>query len=208
MNNMQLKPLAIVGASGHGKVVAEIAELMGWDEVVFFDDAFPAVKIIGEWSVQGTTEDLVAGIEGFSAVIVAIGDNQIRLGKTKYLLSEGFKLATLIHPSSVVSKYAKIEVGAVVMAGAVVNPFACIGVASIINTSCSVDHDCVIAEGVHVSPGAHIAGGVSIGDLSWLGIGCVVKQGIEIGALVTVAAGAVVVTDIPNNSLVKGVPAR
>ena len=33
--------LAILGASGHGKVVAEIAELQGWKKIVFFDDAFP-----------------------------------------------------------------------------------------------------------------------------------------------------------------------
>jgi len=203
-----VRRLAVLGASGHGKVVAEIAELMGWDEVAFFDDAFPVVKVIGEWSVQGTTEDLVAGIEGFSAVVVAIGDNQIRLDKSKYLLSEGFKLATLIHPSSVVSRYAKVEVGTVVMAGAIINPFASVGLGSIINTSCSVDHDCVIADGVHISPGAHIAGGVSIGEMSWLGIGCVVKQGIEVGASVIVAAGAVVVSNIPNNALVKGVPAK
>lgn len=203
-----MKKLAILGASGHGKVVAEIAELTGWDEVVFFDDAFPVLRTNGEWPVQGTTEDLVVGMEGFSAAVVAIGDNQIRLEKSKYLLSEGFKLETLIHPSSVVSKYAKVEAGSVVIAGAVINPFACIGLGTIINTACSIDHDCVIGEGVHVSPGAHIAGGVSIGELSWLGIGCAVKQGVEIGASVVVAAGAVVVTDIPSNSLVKGVPAK
>lgn len=200
--------LAILGASGHGKVVAEIAELTGWDEVVFFDDAFPAVKVIGVWSVQGTTENLVASVEKFSAVIIAIGDNRIRLEKSKYLLSKGFGLATLVHPLSVVSKYSELGGGTVVMAGAIVNPFATIGLGSIINTACSIDHDCVIAQGVHVSPGAHIAGGVSIGEMSWLGIGCVVKQGVEIGASVIVAAGAVVIRDIPNNSLVKGVPAK
>jgi len=203
-----VRRLAILGASGHGKVVAEIAELTGWDDVCFFDDAFPSVKANRNWSVKGTTEDLVTNMEGFSAVIVAIGDNQIRLDKSKYLLSKGFKLATLIHPSSVVSKYAKIEVGTVVMAGAVINPFACIGLGSIINTACSIDHDCMIANGVHISPGAHIAGGVSIGEMSWLGIGCAVKQGVEIGTSVTVAAGAAVITDIPNNALVKGVPAK
>ena len=203
-----MRGLAILGASGHGKVVAEIAELTGWDDVCFFDDAFPSVKVNRNWSVKGTTEDLVTNMEGFSAVIVAIGDNQIRLDKSKYLLSKGFKLATLIHPSSVVSKYAKIEVGTVVMAGAVINPFACIGLGSIINTACSIDHDCMIADGVHISPGAHIAGGVSIGEMSWLGIGCAVKQGVEMGTSVTVAAGAAVITDIPNNALVKGVPAK
>jgi len=203
-----MKKLAILGASGHGKVVAEIAELIGWDEVVFFDDAFPSVEKIGVWPVRGTTEDMVTDVDVYTAAIVAIGDNHIRLEKSNYLLSKGFKLETLIHPRSTVSKYAEVGVGTVVMAGAIINPFTSIGLSSIINTSCSIDHDCTIAEGVHISPGAHVAGGVSIGEMSWLGIGSVVKQGIAISDSVIVAAGAVVVNDVPCNSIVKGVPAK
>ncbi len=203
-----MRRLAILGASGHGKVVAEIAELTGWDEVVFFDDAFPSVKKIGIWPVKGATEDLVTDADMYTAAIVAIGDNQLRLEKSKYLLSRGLKLGTLIHPCSIVSKYAEIDAGTVVMAGAVINPFVSVGVGSIINTSCSIDHDCILSEGVHVSPGAHVAGGVSVGEMSWLGIGSIVKQGVEIGASVIVAAGAVVINDVPRNSMVKGIPAK
>ncbi len=200
--------LAILGASGHGKVVAEVAELAGWTEIVFFDDAFPEVKTIGVWEVLGATVDLVGEVDKFAAVVVAIGNNQIRLDKSKYLLSQGFTLETLIHPSSIVSKYADLHAGTVVMAGGVVNPFSSVGMSSIINTSCSVDHDCVIGDGVHISPGAHVAGGVSIGELSWLGIGSVVRPGIQIGRSVTVGAGAVIVNDISDNLVVKGVPAK
>ncbi len=203
-----MKKLAILGASGHGKVVAEIAELTGWEEIVFFDDAFPKEKNIGMWQVQGTTDDLVSCADKFLSVIVAIGNNQIRLDKSKYLLSLGFILGRLIHPESIVSKYADIKAGTVVMAGAVVNPFTTIGLCSIINTSCSVDHDCVIGEGVHISPGVNVAGRVLIGDLSWLGAGSVVKQCVKIGSSVIVGAGAVVVNDIPNNLVVKGIPAK
>ena len=203
-----MSTLAILGASGHGKVVAEIAELQGWKEIVFFDDAFPKVKNIGIWKVLGTTDDLISNADKYTTVIVAIGNNQIRLEKSKFLLSQGFKLEKLIHPSSTVSKYAEIEVGTVVMAGVVINPFTLIGMCSIINTSCSVDHDCVVGDGVHISPGVHVAGGVSMGELSWLGIGSVIKQGVKIGHLVTVGAGAVVVNDVPDNAVVKGVPAK
>lgn len=31
-----MKKLTIIGASGHGKVVADIAKLNGYDEIVFF----------------------------------------------------------------------------------------------------------------------------------------------------------------------------
>ena len=203
-----MKILAILGASGHGKVVAEIAELSGWDEIVFFDDAFPEVNAVGEWRVIGATGDLLAERDKYSAAIVAIGNNGIRLDKSKYLIANGFELATLVHPSSTISKYAKLDEGSVVMAGAVINPFVSVGMSSIINTACSIDHDCVLGEGVHISPGVHIAGGVSIGDLCWLGIGAVVKQYIEISHSVVVGAGAVVVNNIDPNLLVKGIPAK
>jgi sugar O-acyltransferase (sialic acid O-acetyltransferase NeuD family) len=203
-----MKKMAILGASGHGKVVAEIAELNGWEGIVFFDDAYPNIKQNGVWPVRGTTKDLIAAADEYSTVIVAIGDNQIRLQKSKFLLSEGLKLGSLIHPKAQVSKYAKIKEGTVVMAGAVINPFATVGMCSIINTSCSIDHDCVIGNGVHISPGAHLAGGVEVGDLSWLGIGSTVKQSIKIGCSATVAAGAVVVNDVPDGVVVKGVPAK
>lgn len=203
-----MKRLAILGASGHGKIVAEIAELTGWKEVIFYDDAFPDVKAVGHWSVEGATEDLIADAERFSAAIIAIGDNRIRLEKSKYLISKKLTLATLIHSSSAVSKYAKIGAGTVVMAGAVVNSFSSIGIGSIINTASSVDHDCVIGEGVHISPGVHVAGGVKVGDLSWLCIGSIVKQCINIGQSTIVGAGAVVLDDVSDGSMVKGIPAR
>jgi len=203
-----MKTLAILGASGHGKVVAEIAELVGWQDIIFFDDAFPVISSVGVWKVLGTTGDLVSSVDKYSTVIVAIGDNTVRLDKSKYLYSQGFNLATLLHPGATISKYANVHSGSVVMAGAVINPFVSIGMASIINTSSSIDHDCMLGEGVHVSPGVHVAGDVSIGDLSWLGIGSVVKQCVEIGTSVIVGAGAVVVNNIAPNLIVKGTPAK
>lgn len=204
-----MKTLAIIGASGHGKVVAEIAELSGWEEIVLFDDdVCLAGQEIGVWQVQGTTEELIVNADRFSAAIVAIGSNEVRLQKSNFLLSQGFKLETLIHPSATLSKYADIKAGTVVMAGAVINPFTSVGMSSIINTSCSIDHDCVLGEGVHVSPGANVAGGVEVGDLSWLGIGSVVKHGLKIGNSVIVGAGAVVVKNVPDKHVVKGIPAK
>jgi len=203
-----MKQLAIIGAGGHGKVVAEIAELVGWKDILFFDDAFPRIENVGVWKVKGTMNDLLACRDDCSSLIVAIGSNEVRLQKSNFLLSQGFKLETLIHPNATVSKYADIKAGTVVIAGAVINPFASVGMGSIINTSCLIDHDCIIGEGVHISPGANVAGGVEVGDLSWLGIGSTVKQGLKIGNSVVVGAGAVVVNNVPDNHVVKGIPAK
>jgi sugar O-acyltransferase (sialic acid O-acetyltransferase NeuD family) len=203
-----MKKLAILGASGHGKVVAEIAELSGW-QVYFFDDAYPQKKEIeGVWTVQGNGVDLYQNITSYPNCVVAIGDNVIRLQKLRELESLGANFPCLFHPKAIVSQYAKIDDGTVIMANAVINPFADVGRGCIINTAATVDHDCKVSDGVHISPGANLAGEVSVGSYSWIGIGATVKQCIQIGANVIVGAGAAVVSDIPSEVTAVGVPAK
>jgi sugar O-acyltransferase (sialic acid O-acetyltransferase NeuD family) len=203
-----MRRLAILGASGHGKVVADTAEACGWQSVVFFDDAWLTRERNGVWPVEGNTTELLGRLSEFDAVLVAIGDNRIRLEKLAILKAAGACFTCLLHPAATVSRYATIEDGSVVFAGAVVNAYARIGMGCILNTGCSVDHDCVLHASVHVSPGAHIAGGVQVGEASWIGIGSCVRQSIRIGAGAIVAAGAVVVADVVDGATVAGVPAR
>jgi sugar O-acyltransferase (sialic acid O-acetyltransferase NeuD family) len=203
-----MKKLAILGASGHGKVVADTAECCGWQSVEFFDDAWPELQINGAWSVVGDTAALMGRLADFDGVVVAIGNNRIRHAKLLELRAEGAHLVTLVHPAATVSRYAVIGDGTVVFAGAVVNAGARIGTAAILNTSCSIDHDCLLDDAVHISPGARLAGGVQVGDLSWVGIGASVRQLISIGQRVVVGAGSAVVSDIPDDVTVAGVPAQ
>lgn len=203
-----MKRLAILGASGHGKVVADAAELSGWSEIVFFDDAWPDVKSNSVWPVLGNTADLLESVSEFSGVAVAIGNNAIRLEKLNLLRNQGVVLPAIIHPNSVVSRYAKIGDGSVVCAGVIVNADAQVGAGAILNTGCSIDHDCVLAEAVHISPGARLAGGTKVDACAWVGIGAVVRQLITIGADSVVGAGAAVVKDVPEGATVVGVPAQ
>ena len=202
-----MKKLAILGASGHGKVVAEIAELNGWD-VVFFDDAYPDLQTIEHWSLAGTTHTLMDFVNQFDGCIVAIGNCRIRLAKQLELENIGFSFPKLFHPNAIISRFSTIGAGSVFMANAVINPFVTVGKACIINTSATVDHDCLLADGVHISPGVNIAGAVSVGECSWIGIGSAVKQCLQIGSDAMVGAGAAVVSDIPNDLTVVGVPAK
>lgn len=203
-----MKNLAIFGASGHGKVVADIAECSGWDEVVFFDDAWPKVSVNGHWAVAGNSESLVECLNNYSGVIVAIGNNTIRAEKLRWLSEISAPVVKLVHPSAVISQYAELGAGTVVMPGVVVNVSSKIGDGVILNTGCSIDHDCSIGACAHISPGARLAGGVQVGAQSWIGIGTSVKQLVNIGQRVTVGAGAAVVTDLPDDVTAVGVPAK
>lgn len=200
--------LAILGASGHGKVVADTAECCGWPAIEFFDDAWPRIASNGAWPVVGNTATLVERLADYDGVVVAIGNNAVRHAKLLELQGACAPLATLIHPAASVSRYASIGSGSVIFAGVVINADACIGGGAVLNTGCSVDHDCLLGKAVHISPGARLAGGVQVGDLSWVGIGASVRQMIRIGMRVVVGAGAAVVSDIPDNLIVAGVPAK
>ena len=203
-----MKRLAVLGASGHGKVIADLAEVVGWDEVVFFDDAWPEVAQNERWPVIGNSQSLLDQLNCYAGVVVAIGNNHIRADKLHWLVENGAPLVSLIHPSAVISRYASLGAGCVVMAGVVVNADTKIADGVILNTGCSVDHDCEIDACSHISPGARLAGGVRLGAQSWVGIGACVKQLIRIGQQVVVGAGAAVIADLPDGITVVGVPAR
>lgn len=200
--------LAILGASGHGKVVADTAECCGWQYVDFFDDSWPQLSSNGAWQVVGDIGMLKSSLQLYDGVIVAIGNNAIRYRKLLELEAAGARLCNLLHPAATISRHAVLDRGVVAFSGAVVNADANVGLGAILNTGCSVDHDCVLGAGVHVSPGARLAGGVRVGDLSWIGIGASVRQLVHIGGQVTVGAGSVVVSDVADRLTVVGIPAR
>ena len=203
-----MERLAILGASGHGKVVADCAQRVGWKEIVFFDDAWPACHDNSSWRVAGDTDVLLRELSQYDGVIVAIGNNKVRLAKHAEFVSHGASIVSVIHPSAVVSKYVNIGSGSVVMPCAFINVDSKLGDCCIINTGATVDHDCILGDGVHVSPGANLAGGVSVGNGAWIGIGANIRQMIHLGKYSVVGAGAVVVHDIVEECTVAGVPAK
>jgi len=203
-----MKKLAVLGASGHGKVVADTAQCCGWGQVDFYDDAWPGRSRNGCWPVVGDSATMLARLDDYEGVIVAIGQNGVRHAKLSALMAAGAPLVSLFHPMAYISQHASIDVVSVAFAGAVVNADAKIGLGAILNTGCSVDHDCVLGNAVHVSPGARLAGGVCIGERSWVGIGASVRQLTKLGSDVIVGAGASVVSDVSDGLVVVGVPAK
>lgn len=202
-----MSKLLILGAGGHAKVVAEIANLMKrWDEIAFLDDN-QELKEVNGYKVIDRLRNYKLYREEYENAFVAIGNNIFRMDLIENLLEEGFKVPVLIHPFTAISSNAHIDKGTVVMAGAVINTNTIIGKGCIINTSSSIDHDCTLEDGVHISPGVHIGGTVNIGKCTWVCIGSSIANNIIIGKNAIIASGAAVTKDVPDNVMVAGVPA-
>ena len=204
--------LLIVGAGGHGKVVAEAAEAVGqWQRIAFVDRAHTRPGRVMHWPLLGGGADpeaLSLRRLDYPELIVAIGNNARRLAALRALAARGFTLPAVIHPSAAVSPSAKLGGGCAVLAQAAVNAETRLGVGVIVNTGASVDHECDLGDGVHIAPGVRLAGGVRVGGGSWVGIGASVIQQITIGANAMIGAGSVVLDDVPDGVTVAGVPAK
>jgi sugar O-acyltransferase (sialic acid O-acetyltransferase NeuD family) len=188
----------IFGASGHGKVIAEIAENNGIVLDGFIDNDPAKVELLGY--------PVLNNLEKLTDIIIAIGNNKVR--KNIVVNNPNFNYIKLAHNRANISQRTTIGIGTVVMAGVTVNVDVSIGLHCIINTNTSVDHDCVIADFVHLSPNVALAGNVTIGEGTHIGIGASVIQGIKIGSWCTIGAGAVIIKDIPDGCTVVGNPGK
>jgi acetyltransferase EpsM len=195
-----MNKICLFGASGHGKVVKDVAESTNIVVEAFIDD-HPKSEFHQEIPVVPSSEMATYADNKF---FISIGNNKIRK-----IISEKIQndFARLIHKTAIISPTAKIDVGTVVMNGTNINADVNIGKHVIINTGAVVEHDCHIGDFVHISPNATITGNISIGEGSHIGAGAIVIPNIKIGKWVTVGAGAVIIKDVPDYAVVVGNPA-
>lgn len=195
----------VIGASGHGKVVADIVRRSGNTLLGFLDDNEALSSEISGIPVLGKVADYARYPE--ASFVVGIGNSAIREKIACQL--NNVRWYTAIHPSAVISALdTKIGVGSVIMANAVINPSAYVGEHSIVNTAAVVEHDNHIGSFAHISVGAKLGGTVSVGSHTWVGIGAAISNNISICDHCTIGAGAVVICDIKESGTYVGIPAR
>ena len=199
------QPVIIIGASGHGKVVADIVMKSGDLVAGFLDDNPQVSDTFMDFPVLGVTEQYLKYQD--KKFIVAIGNAEIREKIVSKL--KGVSWYTAIHPTAVISEMdTDIGEGTAIMANAVVNPGARVGKHCIINTGAIVEHDNQLDDYVHISVGAKLAGTVSVGKATWIGIGASVSNNVSICGDCMIGAGAVVVKNIEKAGTYTGIPAK
>ena len=203
--------LLIIGASGNGKVCANIAQQIGHTVVGFIDDGKPMGTPFWHSNVLGNVAEMAQIVEKYNidGFFVGIGDNFTRkkLLETIQTQFPQLRLPSLIHPSAWVSN-AQIAEGTQICAGVILQPDVVVGKGCILNTGSQLDHDSSISDFASLAPGVVTGGGVSIGTESFIGISATIIHGKKIGHQTVVGAGSLVLTDIPNNVVAFGNPAK
>ncbi len=155
--------LLIVGAGGHGKVVAEIAADCGYEKVDYLDDNSP--------EAIGKLHDLEKFADQYEYAFVGIGNNKLRGELIEKLESVGYQVPVLIHPTAYISRTAKIEKGTVVEPKAIVNANTVVSSGCIISVGSIVDHDVVIEQYCHINAGAIVKAGATLEEYTKLEAG-------------------------------------
>ena len=151
-----MKRLLILGAGGFGQMVKETALLLGYNEVVFLDDAYNGPDSAGRCC------DYTILQEQYPKAVAAFGNNKTRLEWTDKLMEAGYEVPAIIHPSAIVAPSAKIEPGCFIMQRAVVNTNSEIQRGALINSGAIIDHDSVVEAGAHVCLGSIVKANCTI----------------------------------------------
>lgn len=200
-NLSMVTDVLLYGASGHCKVVIDIAEQCNFNIKYIIDDNCSVQAILGKRVYVPSAIQ----ISPLDKLLISIGNNEIRANLAKHIQAT---FITCVHPKAIISEYSSIDVGSIVMAGVIINADVKIAKHCIINSGAVIEHDCVVGDYAHISPNVSLAGNVQIGEGCHVGIGATVIQGVKIGKWSIIGAGAVIIKDVPDFAVVVGNPGK
>ena len=200
-----MRNLIILGDGVHGAEMAEIVERINhvtptWNLLGYLSSHEPPpVATRNGYPVFGSWADIDAYPDA-----ALIPDNEW----PKSLALPRERLISLIDPSVFASRTAHIGIGCVIYPNCFIGVNARIGDFAFCLSGSIINHDDMLEERVILASGVTLAGSVYVESGCYLGQSCTVRQHLRIGRNSTIGMGAVVVKDVPPDSVIVGNPGR
>ena len=204
--------MLIIGAGGFAKELVEVVLELFPDSIpVCFDNVNdPVNPFLEQFSVIRSIKEAQSHFKDVDPhFCLGLGGPLNRLR----LFDELSKIGGI--PTSIISKQSKIgKLDVKIGEGATILHHTTIANGSLLGKGCllyhdvRITHDCKIGDFTEIAPGATLLGGVSIGKLTQIGANCTILPKVKIGEGCILGAGSVITIDIPDYSVVIGIPGK
>jgi sugar O-acyltransferase (sialic acid O-acetyltransferase NeuD family) len=202
-----VKSILLIGGGGHCRSCIDVIEAEGKYRIAgIVNQSGGSREPILDYEILGDDEDLPELLKKYPNTMITVG--QIKSADLRLRLFEqvrrlGFILPTIISPLAYVSKNASLGDGTIVMHDALVNTGAKIGNNCILNTKSLVEHDAIVEDHCHISTSSVVNGGTIIREKTFIGSNTITKEYITVGKTSVIGGGLRVVSDVPENTLMK-----
>jgi len=205
--------LCIYGAGGFGKEVFDIAfrineDNLQWSEIFFADDD---EKLGGSfYSTYTYSFEYIMNNMDCSGIefTIAVGEPALRSKIFDKLQDERLNFATIVDPSSIISKTSQVDEGVIIAPNCMVSSSVVLEKNVTINCQSIIGHDSIIGENSFISSMVTVGGNCTVNRNSYIGIGAQIKNGLSIGSEAIIGMGSIVHKNIPDSIIVIGNPAR
>ena len=141
-------------------------------------------------------------------VTIAVGEPTNRVSMLEKVSTLGLALSSIISPHAFISSHAKIVVGTIIAPYCSIQATAQIGRNVAVNTGTIIGHNVVVEDNCVLSSMVNLGGGVHVETLAYIGMGTLIKEKLRIGRISIVGMGSVVHSDVPEEVIALGNPAR
>ena len=201
-----MEEIILIGGGGHALSIADSIEARGEYRIIGYTDFAQGDCYL---PYLGTDEQLEhfyrMGVHNVAVGIGYMGNSLTRDKIYRYVKQIGFKMPSIIDPTSIVSPRCVIGEGSFIGKGACINTGARIGKMCIINTSSIIEHNAVINDFTHVAVGTSICGDVTVSNHVFIGANATVIQGVSIGDSSIIGAGSIVLHNVPSGVTAYGI---
>ena len=210
---METKYLLALGVGHNTPVFIDMAEQCGYEiSGLYHYNNERTGEMDHGFKILGSFDDLFSrGSLSGKSFLLTMGDNEIRAGLTERILSMGGQIPSLVHPTSVVSRFAKISpIGVYVSAFSHIQADTVIDRGTIVLSGVNISHTNKIGKFCFIAGGATIGAYTVVEDYVFVGQGALsISSKVKtIGCHAYIGARALVTKSIPANTIVAGHPAK